>query len=159
MIVPFIKRPASSSRKKPIKIDDYVLETPTSSSRKKPLQFIKVDDYVLETPSLFTINAIFKLYKPELKKSLEDLPTPENFRNYGKQLGVKLWKSRKEIRYKQAYLESPESLEQYYEAFPGFLTGFLLEIINYLYNEKLKIINKKRSSYFNHASISTVYQL
>jgi hypothetical protein len=142
MIVEDIKDPDDSYPPNHYMIFPFITHH-TLLSRRKPQQFIIIKNYILEAPSLFTVNVIFSLYKPKFK-SPKDLPITEDFKNYGKQLGVKLWKSRKEIRSKKTYLELPESLAQYYEAFPEFLTDFLLEIVNYLYHEKLKIINTKR---------------
>ncbi|CAG8751189.1 22334_t:CDS:2 [Rhizophagus irregularis] len=75
-----------------------------------------------EPPSLFMIKTLFiKIYKEkEYRKNVEI----NDFNEFGCTFGQKLWNSRLDINFKKSAIESPQTIQEYYNAFPEFLKNF-----------------------------------
>ena len=54
-----------------------------------------------------------------------------------------LWKSRNILLEQQKKIKMPDSLQDYYEAFPRFLTCFFDGLLTEIYRKKLKVSNIK----------------
>ncbi|CAB4397995.1 unnamed protein product [Rhizophagus irregularis] len=92
-------------------------------------------------PSLFMIKFLFiKIFKEDEVKKIEII----NYKEFGRTFGKKLWNSRLNINSKKSSIESPQTLQEYYNAFPEFLNDFFSEMIDELYQQKMKICNIKR---------------
>ncbi|PKC57836.1 hypothetical protein RhiirA1_471868 [Rhizophagus irregularis] len=68
----------------------------------------------------------------------------KNILEFGCTLGQKLWDSRLNIYSKKSAIESPQTIQEYYNAFPKFLNDFFSGMINELYQKKMKVCNIKR---------------
>uniref|UniRef100_U9UIB1 Uncharacterized protein n=1 Tax=Rhizophagus irregularis (strain DAOM 181602 / DAOM 197198 / MUCL 43194) TaxID=747089 RepID=U9UIB1_RHIID len=66
---------------------------------------------------------------------------------FGCTLGQKLWDSRLNIYSKKSAIESPQTIQEYYNAFPKFLNDFFSGMINELYQKKMKVCNIKRKKH------------
>jgi len=73
-----------------------------------------------ETPSLFIIQILFLNTPISNSKECDDM----NCEKFGREFGIKLWKSREAINKKKDSLNSPESLLEYFHAFPDLLQYF-----------------------------------
>jgi hypothetical protein len=58
--------------------------------------------------------------------------------------GRKLWNSRSDINSKKSVLESPKTIQEYYNGFPEFLNNFFFGIIDELYQKKMMVCNWQR---------------
>ncbi|PKY49987.1 hypothetical protein RhiirA4_466199 [Rhizophagus irregularis] len=92
-----------------------------------------------------------KLHDDDITKGLEfignlliKIAQMENNEEFGRTFGKKLWNSRLNINSKKSSIESPHILQEYYNAFPEFLNDFFSEMIDELYQQKMKICNIKR---------------
>jgi hypothetical protein len=65
----------------------------------------------------------------------------------GRTFGQKLWNSRLDINLKKSAIESPQTVEEYYSAFPEFLNDFFSGMIDELYQKKMKVCNFKQKKY------------
>ena len=65
----------------------------------------------------------------------------------GRTFGQKLWNSRSNINLRKSAIESPQTIEEYYNAFPEFLNDFFSGMIDELYQKKIKICNIRRKKY------------
>ncbi|GBB92684.1 hypothetical protein RclHR1_20400002 [Rhizophagus clarus] len=93
-----------------------------------------------ETPSLFIIQILFLDTPISNSKESDDI----NCEKFGRKFGIKLWKSREVINKKKDSLNSPESLLEYFHAFPDFITAFFQGLLIEIFNRKLAISNRKR---------------
>ncbi|CAB4444076.1 unnamed protein product [Rhizophagus irregularis] len=82
----------------------------------------------------------YKIFKENEVKKIEII----NYKEFGRTFGKKLWNSRLNINSKKSSIESPQTLQEYYNAFPEFLNDFFSEMIDELYQQKMKICNIKR---------------
>jgi hypothetical protein len=55
-----------------------------------------------------------------------------------------LWNSRLNINSKKSEIESPQTIQEYYNAFPKFLNDFFFGMIDELYQKKMVICNNQR---------------
>ncbi|CAB5367910.1 unnamed protein product [Rhizophagus irregularis] len=83
-----------------------------------------------ETPSFFTIQILFFDTPISNSKECDDIDCEK----FGREFGIKLWKSRKAINEKKDSLNSPESLLEYFYAFPDFITAFFQELLIEIFN-------------------------
>jgi hypothetical protein len=96
-------------------------------------------------PSLFTIRFYFLDIEKKLNMSKKSIFEKKiNYFEFGQELGIKILNSSKEIN--KSGIKSPKSILEYYNAFPSFLTSFLSGMIQEIQINKLKIVNRKRSS-------------
>ena len=60
----------------------------------------------------------------KFSKKISDQPNLkiDNFEELGGIIGNKLWNSRSDVIAKKSSLESPQTIQEYYNAFPSFLT-------------------------------------
>ncbi|PKY46612.1 hypothetical protein RhiirA4_461515 [Rhizophagus irregularis] len=63
---------------------------------------------------------------------------------FGRAFGQKLWNSRLNINLNKSAIETPKTIQEYYNAFPRFLNDFFSGMIDELYQKKMKICNIKR---------------
>ena len=78
-------------------------------------------------PSLFIFQILLKINKIPNTYSIDSIQpdiSNEKWSEIGKILANKIWKSRKEINQNKIEIQNPTSLENYYSAFPIFLTNF-----------------------------------
>ncbi|PKY35027.1 hypothetical protein RhiirB3_455333, partial [Rhizophagus irregularis] len=68
----------------------------------------------------------------------------KNILEFGCTLGQKLWDLRLNIYSKKSAIESPQTIQEYYNAFPKFLNDFFSGMINELYQKKMKVCNIKQ---------------
>ncbi|RHZ76523.1 hypothetical protein Glove_196g120 [Diversispora epigaea] len=95
-----------------------------------------------EIPSLFLIKILFM--KVSKKKSMEMDFKITDFEKFGHMFGQKLWDSRSDVNSKKLSLESPQTIQKYYNSFPKFLNSFFYGIIDELYKKKLMVCNWQR---------------
>ncbi|RGB28322.1 hypothetical protein C1646_767971 [Rhizophagus diaphanus] len=103
----------------------------------------KYENIILKNPSsLFMIKVLFiKIFKEkEIKKNIEI----NDFEELGRIFGQKLWNSRANINLKKSAIESPQTIQEYYNAFPEFLNNFFFGMIDELYQKKIIICNMQR---------------
>jgi hypothetical protein len=58
-----------------------------------------------------------------------------------------LWNSRLDVNLKKSAIESPQSIQEYYNAFPEFLKNFFSGMIDELYEKKMSICNFQRKKH------------
>ena len=95
-----------------------------------------------QLPSLFIIKTLF-IESTKKISDKQDLKI-NNFEELGRIIGNKLWNSRSDITAKKSSLESPQNIQEYYNAFPSFLTSFFFGIIHKLQEKKTEINNRQR---------------
>ena len=96
-----------------------------------------------ETLSLFIIQTLF--LDTFLKNKIQNDDTETiDYKSLGQKFGIKLWKSREAINKKKDSLNSPESLLEYYHAFPDFITEFFQGLLMEIFNRKLAVSDRKR---------------
>ncbi|RHZ77244.1 hypothetical protein Glove_184g123 [Diversispora epigaea] len=96
-------------------------------------------------PSFFAIKTIFKLNQIPIsfeEKTLDSITCEQ----IGIQMANQLWKSRSKLKQNKSKLESPSSIEEYYDAFPSFLIIFLNSFINLIAKKKVELTNRKFES-------------
>ncbi|GES78499.1 hypothetical protein GLOIN_2v1482460 [Rhizophagus clarus] len=113
-----------------------------------------------EPPSLFMIKTLFiefskkqeiekkleikekELEKKEIeKKEIEKKLEIEDLRQeFGRTFGQKLWNSRSYVNSRAAALESPQTIQEYYDGFPEFLNDFFFGVIDELYQKKMTLL-------------------
>ncbi|PKK57698.1 hypothetical protein RhiirC2_797577, partial [Rhizophagus irregularis] len=97
-----------------------------------------------EPPSLFMIKTLFiKIYKEKECKNVEI----NDFNEFGHTFGQKLWNSRLDVNLKKSAIESPQTIQEYYNAFPEFLKNFFSGMIDELYEKKMSICNFQRKKH------------
>ncbi|CAB4386519.1 unnamed protein product [Rhizophagus irregularis] len=97
-----------------------------------------------EPPSLFMIKTFFiKIYKEKECKNVEI----NDFNEFGHTFGQKLWNSRLDVNLKKSAIESPQTIQEYYNAFPEFLKNFFSGMIDELYEKKMSICNFQRKKH------------
>ncbi|CAB4433302.1 unnamed protein product [Rhizophagus irregularis] len=115
---------------------------------------------ITQPPSLFLIKMLFiKFFK-----KINDNPkiNIDNFQELGGIIGNKVWNSRSDVTANKSSLESPQTIQEYYNAFPNFITTFFWGIIYKLQEKKIEISNrqqKKRNKPLrtvNHKKITKV---
>ncbi|CAB4424037.1 unnamed protein product [Rhizophagus irregularis] len=94
-----------------------------------------------QIPSLFIIKMLF--IKSSKKTNNQNLKI-NDYEELGRVIGKKLWDSRSDINEKKSSLNLPQTIQEYYNAFPNFLTSFFLGIINKLQEKKLEINNHQQ---------------
>ncbi|GES88430.1 hypothetical protein GLOIN_2v1482460 [Rhizophagus clarus] len=92
-----------------------------------------------------------KLHDDDITKGLEfignlliKIAQMENNNEFGRIFGQKLWNSRLNINSKKSAMESPQTLQEYYDAFPEFLNDFFYGMVDEIYQKRMKICNIKR---------------
>ncbi|GES97125.1 hypothetical protein GLOIN_2v1482460 [Rhizophagus clarus] len=92
-----------------------------------------------------------KLHDDDITKGLEfignlliKIAQMENNNEFGRTFGQKLWNSRLNINSKKSAMESPQTLQEYYDAFPEFLNDFFYGMVDEIYQKRMKICNIKR---------------
>ncbi|RHZ58202.1 hypothetical protein Glove_375g83 [Diversispora epigaea] len=71
----------------------------------------------------------------------------DDFEEFGHMFGQKLWDSRSDINLKKSTLESPQTIQEYYNSFPEFLNRFFYGVIDELYQKKLIVCNWQRKKH------------
>ncbi|GBC39514.2 hypothetical protein GLOIN_2v1480545 [Rhizophagus irregularis DAOM 181602=DAOM 197198] len=97
---------------------------------------------ITQPPSLFLIKMLFiKFFK-----KINDNPkiNIDNFKELGSIIGNKLWNSRSDVIANKSSLESPQTIQEYYNAFPNFITTFFWGIIYKLQEKKIEISNRQQ---------------
>ncbi|RHZ51571.1 hypothetical protein Glove_476g74 [Diversispora epigaea] len=100
-------------------------------------------------PSLFIFQILLKINKIPNTYSIDSIQpdiSNEKWSEIGKILANKIWKSRKEINQNKIEIQNPTSLENYYSAFPIFLTNFFESLIKEIFEKKLYLSNIKLKS-------------
>jgi hypothetical protein len=109
-----------------------------------------------QLPSLFIIKTLF-IESTKKISDKQDLKI-NNFEELGRTIGNKLWNSRSDITAKKSSLESPQTIQEYYNAFPSFFTSFFSGIIHKLQEKKTEINNRQRRKRKKPLSITTYEQ-
>ncbi|GET01797.1 hypothetical protein GLOIN_2v1482460 [Rhizophagus clarus] len=65
-------------------------------------------------------------------------------KEFGRTFGQKLWNSRSYVNSRAAALESPQTIQEYYDGFPEFLNDFFFGVIDELYQKKTTVCNWQR---------------
>ncbi|CAB5365646.1 unnamed protein product [Rhizophagus irregularis] len=106
--------------------DDFDTTIPIPITRTS-INYEEQEKIILDKPpTLFMIKFLFiKIYKEK--------------EEFGCTLGQKLWDSRLNIYSKKSAIESPQTIQEYYNAFPKFLNDFFSGMINELYQKKMKL--------------------
>jgi hypothetical protein len=113
-----------------------------------------------QLPSLFIIRMLFIESSKNIKYE-QDLNISD-FEKLGLIIGNKLWNSRSDITTKKNSLESPQTLQEFYNALPTFLTSFFSGIIQKLQEKKIKINNrqqKKRQQLFTMVNSERIIKI
>ncbi|RHZ88406.1 hypothetical protein Glove_23g147 [Diversispora epigaea] len=77
------------------------------------------------------------------KSFYNELPI-DDFEEFGHMFGQKLWDSCSDVNLKKSALESPQTIQEYYNFFPEFLNRFFYGVIDELYQKKLMVCNWQR---------------
>ncbi|PKY61769.1 hypothetical protein RhiirA4_523616 [Rhizophagus irregularis] len=111
--------------------DDFDTTIPIPITRTS-INYEEQEKIILDKPpTLFMIKFLFiKIYKEK--------------EEFGCTLGQKLWDSQLNIYSKKSAIESLQTIQEYYNAFPKFLNDFFSGMINELYQKKMKVCNIKR---------------
>ncbi|PKY34972.1 hypothetical protein RhiirB3_455208, partial [Rhizophagus irregularis] len=111
--------------------DDFDTTIPIPITRTS-INYEEQEKIILDKPpTLFMIKFLFiKIYKEK--------------EEFGCTLGQKLWDLRLNIYSKKSAIESPQTIQEYYNAFPKFLNDFFSGMINELYQKKMKVCNIKQ---------------
>ncbi|CAG8503423.1 8102_t:CDS:2, partial [Dentiscutata erythropus] len=110
-------------------IENFNLDSSSASSSK--------------LPSLFVVNTILKIKKIDFSKQ-QLIQKPKKYEEFGKSLALKVLKSRTSLAPYKSTLESPDSLQQYYEAIPKCLTSLFDSLIHTLLFQKYEIVRQKQ---------------
>jgi hypothetical protein len=113
------------------------LQTKISSSNMETESSTESDLIYTRFPSLFVLHVFFKMN--DLTAELNN----EHSRRFGQNMANTLWKSRNILLEQQKKIKMPDSLQDYYEAFPRFLTCFFDGLLTEIYRKKLKVSNIK----------------
>jgi hypothetical protein len=100
----------------------------------------------IQLPTLFAFQILLKLNKVSNKEPSELNIPDEQWPDIGKKLADRIWKSRKELNEQKSKIQNPASLENYYSAFPLYLTGFFGNLCKNIFEKKLKISNRTLKS-------------
>ncbi|PKK60415.1 hypothetical protein RhiirC2_793343, partial [Rhizophagus irregularis] len=106
---------------------------------------------ITQPPSLFLIKMLFiKFFK-----KINDNPkiNIDNFKELGSIIGNKLWNSRSDVIANKSSLESPQTIQKYYNAFLNFITTFFWGIIYKLQEKKIEISNRQQKKRFAFPSL------
>ncbi|RHZ89227.1 hypothetical protein Glove_17g12 [Diversispora epigaea] len=95
-------------------------------------------------PSPFILRIIFKLNQINLDSHSQFQINENSSSLLGKQFAQKMYSSYNELKNNKSKLQNPNSLIEYQSLFPKFLLNFFHSFLNYIYMQKVKIINKKR---------------
>ncbi|RHZ63144.1 hypothetical protein Glove_332g15 [Diversispora epigaea] len=95
-------------------------------------------------PSPFILRIILKLNQINLDSHSQFQINENSNSLLGKQFAQKMYSSYNELKNNKSKLQNPNSLIEYQSLFPKFLLNFFNSFLNYIYMQKLKIINKKR---------------
>ena len=100
--------------------------------------------FLNEPPSLFMIKFIFeKISKEKSEKKVNDF---NDLKQFGCEFGQKIWNSRLEVNLNKHALECPQSIQEYYGAFPSFLNDFFFGIVSELCQKKINVCNWQRKT-------------
>ena len=83
----------------------------------------------IQLPTFFAFQILLKMNKLSNIHSSELNISDEQWPNIGKKLAERVWKSRKELNEQKDTIQNPTSLENYYSAFPLYLTGIFVHLI------------------------------
>ncbi|CAB4434457.1 unnamed protein product [Rhizophagus irregularis] len=100
----------------------------------------------IQLPTLFMFQILLKMNKISNTISSELLISDEQWPDVGNKLAERIWKSREELNKQKAEIQNPASLENYYSAFPSYLTGFFGNLCGDILKKKLEISNRKSKS-------------
>ncbi|CAG8554802.1 1631_t:CDS:2, partial [Acaulospora morrowiae] len=96
-------------------------------------------------PSLFVVNTAFKIKKLDFSKQLKQFTLkPKKCEEFGDLLALEILKSRTSLSSHKETLESPKTLQQYYEAMPKCLTSFFDGLILTLQLKNYEIVKRKQ---------------
>ncbi|CAG8743422.1 4340_t:CDS:2, partial [Dentiscutata erythropus] len=110
-------------------IENFNLDSSSASSSK--------------LPSLFVVNTILKIKKIDFSKQ-QLIQKPKKYEEFGKLLALEVLKSHTSLAPYKSILESPDSLQQYYEAIPKCLTSLFYSLIRTLLFQKYEIVRQKQ---------------
>ncbi|PKC52752.1 hypothetical protein RhiirA1_480766, partial [Rhizophagus irregularis] len=107
--------------------------------------YIGLTSYI-QLPTLFMLQIILKMNKISNTISSELFISDEQWPDVGNKLAERIWKSREELNKQKAEIQNLASLENYYSAFPSYLTGFFGNLCGDILKKKLEISNRKSKS-------------
>lgn len=97
---------------------------------------------LINPPSIFIINTCLKLGKAE--QSVKQNLSIEDFLQFGQHLGKLILKENKRINENKEVLESPTSLEEYYDKLPKVIIYFFRGLVSTLLDYRHKLAQKMR---------------
>ncbi|CAB5384028.1 unnamed protein product [Rhizophagus irregularis] len=100
----------------------------------------------IQLPTLFMLQILLKMNKISNTISSELFISDEQWPDVGNKLAERIWKSREELNKQKAEIQNLASLENYYSAFPSYLTGFFGNLCGDILKKKLEISNRKSKS-------------
>ena len=96
-------------------------------------------------PSLFVVNTAFRVKGIDFPKQMKKLELKSTkCEEFGQLLALEVLKSRTSLIPKKSTLESPNSLQQYYEAMPKCLTSFMDGLVFPLQHQKYEAVKRKQ---------------
>ncbi|POG71212.1 hypothetical protein GLOIN_2v1774956 [Rhizophagus irregularis DAOM 181602=DAOM 197198] len=107
--------------------------------------YIGLTSYI-QLPTLFMLQILLKMNKISNTISSELFISDEQWPDVGNKLAERIWKSREELNKQKAEIQNLASLENYYSAFPSYLTGFFGNLCGDILKKKLEISNRKSKS-------------
>ncbi|CAG8698290.1 13967_t:CDS:2 [Cetraspora pellucida] len=93
--------------------------------------------------SLFVVNTILKIKKIDFSKQ-QLIQKSKKYKEFRKSLALEVLKLHTSLAYYKSILESPDSLQQYYEVIPKCLTSLFDSLIHTLLFQKYKIVRQKQ---------------
>ncbi|CAB5386962.1 unnamed protein product [Rhizophagus irregularis] len=100
----------------------------------------------IQLPTLFMLQILLKMNKISNTISSELFISDEQWPDVENKLAERIWKSREELNKQKAEIQNLASLENYYSAFPSYLTGFFGNLCGDILKKKLEISNRKSKS-------------
>ena len=95
------------------------------------------------------------LFKEKETKINSKMNFEIDFEKFRHTFGQKLWNSRSDVKSKKSSLKSPQTIQEYYDAFPKFLNSFFFEIIDELYQKKIIVCNWQQRRHEKLPNITT----
>nr|CAG8567802.1 13504_t:CDS:2 [Entrophospora candida] len=98
-----------------------------NSSSKAVIEILTISDLLYtKVPSPFVLKVFLKMYKKKLEDT-NSFSLNEQSKTFGQNMAKTLWNSQTMLLEQKNKIKMPDSLNEYYNALPPFLTCFLME--------------------------------
>jgi hypothetical protein len=114
-----------------------------NSSSKAVVEISAISDLLYtKVPSPFVLNVFLKMHKIKLEDT-NSFSLNEQSKTFGQNMAKTLWNSRTMLLEQKNKIKMPDSLDEYYNVLPPFLTCFFDGMLTDIYKKKLELSNIK----------------